>query len=282
MSAFLIEPFAQYGFMRLSLAACLVLALGNGPLGVMLLLRRMAPVAEVLGHAIVPGAAIGYVIAGYSLFALSIGGVLSGLVVAALAGLSARNAARETPNLIAFYLISVALGVLLVSRYGSNRDLMSVLFGSVLAADPASLVFMAAITTANWLLLAWLYRPLAVQSFDPGFLRAAKAGGPIFSAIFLAMVVGNLIVGFQALGTLLAVGPLLLPAAAARLMVRSLAGMMALATFIGLLAAYAGLLLSYHAGWPSGPAIVLVSGGLYGVAHVVARWQQVRSAVQPA
>ena len=155
LNAILIAPFAQYGFMRLSLAACLVLALGNGPIGVMLLVRRMAAVAELVGHAIVPGAALGFVIAGYSLFALSLGGVLSGLVVAALAGLAARREQRTaTASLVAFYLVSVALGVLLVSRYGSNRDLMNVLFGSVLAADPPALVLMSAVTTVNWLLLA--------------------------------------------------------------------------------------------------------------------------------
>jgi zinc/manganese transport system permease protein len=75
--------------------------------------------------------------------------------------------------------------------------------------------------------------------------------------------VGNLVAGFQALGTLMAVGLMMLPATSARFWARSLSGQLLVAVGLALMASVSGLLLSFHADWPSGPAIVLVAGGLY-------------------
>ena len=87
----LIVPFELYGFMRTALVACLALALASGPIGTMLLLRRMSLEGDVLSHAVMPGAALGFLYAGYySLAALSVGGLLTGALVAGSAGLVAR------------------------------------------------------------------------------------------------------------------------------------------------------------------------------------------------
>ena len=80
---------------------------------------------------------------------------------------------------------------------------------------------------------------------------------------FLALVVMNLVGGFQALGTLLAVGIMMLPAVTARFWARDITGMIGVAVACAALSGYAGLLVSYHAGLPSGPAIILVAGVLY-------------------
>jgi len=120
------------------------------------------------------------------------------------------------------------------------------------------------------LLVAALYRPLAVESFDPAFLRAVGGGGGAFRAIFFTLVVLNLVASFQAFGTLLAIGPILLPAAAARCWTNKVWPMIVLATVIGMLAAFAGLLVSYYANLPSGPAIVVGAGVLYGMSLLAA------------
>jgi zinc/manganese transport system permease protein len=117
------------------------------------------------------------------------------------------------------------------------------------------------------LVIAALYRPLAAGAFDPTFLRAV-AGRVPYDAIFVAMVVLVLVASFQAFGTLLAVGPLLLPAAAARCWGLGVASSMVLASCFGLLASLAGLLISYHANLPSGPAIVLIGGLLFALSLV--------------
>lgn len=262
--ALLIGPFEGYSFMRIALVACLALALANGPLGILLLLRRMALDGDVLTHAIMPGAALGFVYAGHSLLALSAGGLASGAVVAGLAGLLARaGTRRDDAGLVAFYLVTLALGVILVAMFGSNVDVMRVLFGTVLAIDGRALLQIASVSSVTMLLLALFYRPLAVGSFDPVFLR--MAGGRGMRALFVFLVLLNLVVSFQAFGTLLAIGPMLLPAAAARCWTHRPGRMIVLATAFGMLACYAGLLASYHGNLPSGPAIVVAAGVIYGL-----------------
>ena len=262
--ALLIAPFEGYSFMRIALVACLALALASGPLGVLLLMRRMALHGDVLSHAVMPGAALGFVYAGNSLLALSAGGLASGAVVAGLAGLLARSGpGRDHSGLVAFYLITLAMGVTLVAMFGSNVDVMRVLFGTVLAIDVRALLQIATVSTLTLLLLAVFYRSLAVDSFDPLFLRLT--GGRGMRALFILVVLLNLVVSFQAFGTLLAIGPMLLPAAAARCWTHRPGVMIALATALGMLSGYAGLLISYHAALPSGPAIVLAAGSLYGL-----------------
>jgi ABC-type Zn uptake system ZnuABC Zn-binding protein ZnuA/ABC-type Mn2+/Zn2+ transport system permease subunit len=266
--ALLVAPFETLGFMRSALVACLALALANGAVGTLLLLRRMSLDGDVLGHAVMPGAAVGFLYAGPSPTWLSVGGLVSGLAVAALAGLLARDRARHDAGLVAFYLVAVSLGVVLVAWRGSNLDIVRVLFGTVLAVDQRALPQIAAASTAVLLVIAVLYRPLAAGAFDPGFLRAVSGRAP-YGAAFVVLVVLALVANFQAFGTLLAVGPILLPAAGAHCWRIGVAGTMVLAIAFGLLASVAGLLISYHANLPSGPAIVLSGGALYGASLLV-------------
>src|ERR1044071_3156616 len=85
-----VAPFAGFGFMRLALVGCIALAVAQGPIGTLLLMRRQGLVGDLLSHAVMPGAALGFLAAGYSLAALSLGGALTGLLVAGLAGLVGR------------------------------------------------------------------------------------------------------------------------------------------------------------------------------------------------
>ena len=261
---FLVEPFVEFGFMRRALVACLALALGAGPVGVLLMLRRMSLVGDAMSHAVLPGAALGFMVAGLSLPAMGIGGMLAGLLVAGLAGLVSRfTSQREDASFASFYLISLAAGVLIVSLHGSSVDLLHVLFGTILAIDATALYLVAGIATLSLLVLAVIYRPLALECFDPGFLRAVGGRGSLYHLLFLLLVVLNLVAGFQALGTLMAVGLMMLPATAARFWANSLPGLMAVASLIASLSGLIGLVLSYHLGCASGPAIVLTAGGCY-------------------
>jgi zinc/manganese transport system permease protein len=259
-----IGPFIEFSFMRRALVGCLALSLGAPPIGVFLMLRRMSLMGDAMSHAILPGAAIGYLLAGLSLFAMSLGGFAAGLAVALAAGLVARSTVlREDASLAAFYLVSLALGVLIVSVRGSNVDLLHVLFGTVLALDDAAIMLLAAISTLSLAVLAIIYRPLVLECFDPQFLRAASGLSSPTHLIFLVLVVLNLVAGFQALGTLMAVGIMLLPAIAARFWASDVSGMILVAVGGAFAASLAGLLLSYYANVPTGPAIVLLCGVFY-------------------
>jgi zinc/manganese transport system permease protein len=257
-------PFIEFAFMRRALVGCLALSLGAPPIGVFLMLRRMSLMGDAMSHAILPGAAIGYLLAGLSLFAMSLGGFAAGLAVALAAGLVARTTVlREDASLAAFYLVSLALGVLIVSVRGSNIDLLHVLFGTVLALDDAALILVAAIATVSLAVLAVIYRPLVLECFDPQFLRSASALSSPTHFTFLVLVVLNLVSGFQALGTLMAVGIMLLPAVAARFWAEDVSGMILVAVGCGFAASLSGLLLSYYANLPTGPAIILLCGVFY-------------------
>jgi zinc/manganese transport system permease protein len=176
--------------------------------------------------------------------------------------------------LVAFYLVALSLGVVLVAWRGSNVDVMRVLFGTVLAIDHGALLQIAAVSSVIVLVIAALYRPLAVGAFDPAFLAGVGGRAP-YGAIFLAIVVLALVISFQAFGTLLAIGPMLLPAAAARCWGLGVAASMALATGFGLAASVAGLLISYHGNLPSGPAIVLAAGLMFGISLVASNvWRR--------
>jgi zinc/manganese transport system permease protein len=260
----LIGPFADFPFMRRALAGCAAIALGAAPVGVFLVLRRMSLIGDAMAHAILPGAAIAFLFAGFSLLWMTVGGLAAGLIVALLSGAVARTTAiKEDASLASFYLLSLSLGVLIVSTEGSNVDLMHVLFGTVLALDDAAVITLASIATLTVFTLALVYRPLVVECFDPGFGRAVGGAGALIHFVFLALVVLNLVGGFQALGTLMAVGLMMLPAASARFWSDTLGGQMAAAAALGLLSAWAGLLVSFHFDAPSGPAIILTCGVFY-------------------
>lgn len=257
----LFQPFYDYGFMRRALMGCIAVSIGATPVGVFLMLRRMSLTGDAMAHGILPGAAIGYLISGLSLGAMTIGGLAAGMTVALLSGFVSRiTALREDASLAAFYLISLALGVLIVSTRGSNIDLMHVLFGTVLALDDAALVLLCTIASVSTLTLAVVFRPLVLECADPNFLRSVSNLSAFTHFIFLTLVVLNLVGGFHALGTLMAVGIMILPAASARFWAVSIGGLILIAIVFATLSSLIGLLLSFHLSLPSGPAIILVAG----------------------
>jgi zinc/manganese transport system permease protein len=266
LHAALIAPFTEFDFMRRALVGALALSLSAAPIGVFLMLRRMSLTGDAMAHAILPGAAAGYLIAGLSLPAMALGGLIAGLAVALLAGLVARlTTMKEDASLAALYLISLALGVTLVSMKGSAVDLFHVLFGNVLALDNDALLLIALVATVTLVALALMYRPLVMETVDPGYLASVSRAGPWSHLMFLALAVLNLVAGFEALGTLLAVGLMMLPAASARFWSADLTWMTAIAILLAVLSSVAGLLVSYHAAAsiPSGPAVILAAGALY-------------------
>ncbi len=258
----LLGPF-ELGFMRRALAGCLALAVAGPPLGVFLVLRRMSLMSDVLQHGVLPGIALGAAVAGLSVWAMGLGGILAGLAVALLAGWLSRNTnGREDSQFAGIYLIALAIGVTIVSLQ-RGIDLTHLLFGSVLSVDDTALYCMAGVTTIVLPVLAVLWRPLIMESLDPGFTAATGGGGGLSHLMFLALVVLCVVSGFVALGTLMSVGLMMLPAIAARHWSLSLSGQIRSSVALAVLASVFGLLVSYHIEIPAGPAIVLTAGALW-------------------
>ncbi|MDO9278770.1 MAG: metal ABC transporter permease [Polaromonas sp.] len=267
----LLAPFADFAFMRRALVAALALSLSAAPLGVFLTLRRMSLLGDALSHAVLPGVAIGFMLSGLSLTAMAIGGVTAGMLVAAMAGMVTRvTKLKEDASLAALYLVALALGVTLISSHGTQLDLLHILFGSALGVDNQGLLLVAIVASSSAVLLAAMYRGLVLESFDPVFLGTVRRRGWLWQQGFLMLVVMNLVAGFQTLGTLMAVGLMMLPAVSSKLWHDTLPAQLANASAQAMLASTAGLLLSYHFDTPSGPTIIGCAGALYFVSLLVA------------
>ncbi|SDL51378.1 zinc/manganese transport system permease protein [Franzmannia pantelleriensis] len=280
----LLLPFG-YGFMRRALVACLALSLTAPVIGVLLSLRGLSLIGEPLSHAIMPGVAIAYLLTGLSLPWIMLGGLSAGLITVFMAsGITLVSGLKSDASMSSLFLTAMALAVLLIFASGSALDLSHLLFGSILTVghdDLLAIVSTASVVVAG---LAIGLRALMVEALDPDFLRVQGARPAWIQGAFMTLVVLSLVVGFQALGTLMAVGLMILPATLARFWSRRLEGMVVVAASASMAASLLGLLLSYHYALPSGPAIVLLLGAGYvfsviGGRHdsLLSRWRRLPS-----
>jgi zinc/manganese transport system permease protein len=260
----LLSPFIEFGFMRRALAGCLALSLGATPVGVFLMLRRMSLAGDAMSHAILPGAAIGYLIAGLSLPAMTLGGLVAGLAVAVLAGGVARNTViKEDASLATFYLLSLSAGVLIISLRGSSVDLLHVLFGSVLALDDAALFLLAGFASLSVVALALGLRLFVLEGCDPavpGAHQPPRTGRPLWLHGPAGAQPGCRLPCARhadgggnhdsagGRGTPVGVQP---------------RPLLLIAVGVAFAGSLIGLLLSYYANLPAGPAIVLTLGAIY-------------------
>lgn len=264
MFELLVAPFTEFSFMQRALVGCLAISISAAPIGVFLMLRRMSLTGDVMAHAILPGAAVGFMVAGLSIGAMTIGGIVAGCAVALLSGLVSRlTEVGEDSSMAAFYLISLALGVLIISLNGSQVDLLHVLFGSALALNNDALILLGGISTVTLISLAILYRPLVMECMDSAFLRSVSDLSLWAHMGFLVLVVLNLVGGFNALGTLMSVGMMILPPAIARYWVSRLDALISVSIMVSMASCVLGLLASYHAAWPTSSAIILTMGTAY-------------------
>lgn len=265
----LLQPFVDFAFMRRALVGIWVLSLGAAPLGVLLVYRRMSLMGDALAHSVLPGVAVGYFLAGLSVVAMTVGGLVAGLIVALLSGVSGRlSPGRDDSHLAAFYLTALALGVFLVSTGGSQVDLLHVLFGATLAMNDPALLLVATSTTLTTFAVTLLIRPLLLDTLEPSSIGIRSRWIALAHPILLILVVLNLVAGLHAMGTLMALALLILPAAATTYWCRFLETACVLAWLLATTAGTLGLLASFHFDWPTSPTIVLVLGGLFLVSLV--------------
>jgi len=157
--------------------------------------------------------------------------------------------------------VTLARPFIVVGLFGTVLSLIGVANGQRLSEIPAFWLSLAILvlstTTLTLVVLAAIYRPLVVECFNPGFLAAMGVRGSVYHYLFLALAVLNMVAGFQALGTLMALGLILLPAVASSFWAREVWSMTVVAAPMAFASAAIGLLVSFHAGLPSGPVIVL-------------------------
>lgn len=265
----LIAPITDFVFMQRAFAACLILSIVCPILGVVLLLKRMSLMGEALSHGILPGIAIAFFTWGVWLPGFTIGGMLAGFLIAGLSIFAShKTRLPQDASFSGFYLLSLALGVLLVSKAGGAINVMHLLFGSVLGIDFAILKTIVFLSFISLIILRLIFRPLIYQCFDSLFMQSVGCGSNRYTVIFIGLVVVNLVTACQALGTLMALGLMMIPAITARLLCNNLRCTISIAIITALISSYSGLLLSYHAELPTGPTIVLVASFFYVIALI--------------
>ena len=261
----LISEMSNYAFMRRAFVVTTILSASVAPVGAFLVLRRLSLAGEAMAHAITPGVVIGFVTAGLSVMSLLFGGLIAGLGVAVLTAYLARNTIlRSDASLASLYLIALAIGIFILSAAGSAVPLKSFLFGSILGVDDASMILVGGVATVTLVTFALILRPLIMSTCDPVFFESQVKRPWIVDQGFMFLLVLNLLAAFKTLGTLMAVGLMILPATAARYWSGTITAQLGLGFIFSLLSCWLGLTLSYILPeTPSGPAIVLVAGAIF-------------------
>lgn len=264
----LTEPFG-YSFMQRALLSCALIGFTNGFLGTFIVLRRQALLVDALSHSLLPGLAVAAIFVGLSPGGLLLGGLLAALIVAIGGQLMARNSRLKDETAVAsLYIIAFALGIVLIRFAKVKVDLTHFLFGNILGVGNGDLwiAYAAAFLTLTTLVL--LHRPLLLTLFDATVARASGIRVGWIETGLLALTVLGLVASLQAVGVLLSLGLLILPAATAYLLTNSFSRMLWGGAFLGLLSATGGLLLSFFANIPSGPCIVLLMAIFMGAAYL--------------
>lgn len=263
MISFLLEPFS-YAFLQRGLLVAALLGLSGGLLGCILVLRRLSLMGDALSHSLLPGIGMAYLLFGPSLPALLLGALLAGLLTALGGGLVSRlTRIKEDAAFGSLFLVLFAAGVALVSRLPTRVDLLHFLFGNILGVGPSDVALAGGAAALTVTVFALFRRSIVLETFDPVFHRATGGHGWLTHLGILALCVINLVAALQAMGVVLALGLFLLPAVTAYLWCDRLPAMLAFSAITAVLGSVVGILVSYHAGLPSGAAIVLALGAFF-------------------
>jgi manganese/iron transport system permease protein len=271
----LVEPFAL-PFMQRALIEALLLGMLGGVVSVFVLLRRLAFVSDALTHTVFPGVVLGYLVAqtrgivwGALLFA-----VLSAVLLTVL---SANRRVTEDATLAILLTGFFSIGVVLVSRRTSyTADLTGFLFGRILFVDRQEIVQTAAVAAVVLIALAALGKEFLLRAFDPDGAAALGYRLPLLDLALNLLVALVVVAAVRAVGTVLVIALLVVPAAAGRLLSDRLIVILPMAVAAGGLAGWLGLAASYQASvyhglrLASGATVVLVLVGLYALASGVA------------
>nr|WP_328841228.1 zinc ABC transporter permease AztB [Nakamurella leprariae] len=278
----LLDPFSA-GFMARALIGGVLVAVICGVAGTWVVIRGSAFLGEALAHGMVPGVALAALLGVPTV----LGAAVSAAAMATGVGLLTRRRRLSDDTAIALLFVGMlALGVLIVSRSRSfATDLTAILFGDVLAIRTGDVVQLAVAVVLTLLVAAVGHRAFVALTFDP--VKAATLGlRPGAARVALTVLVTLAVVSsYQAVGSLLVVGLLVAPAAAARPWTTGIVSTMSLAAAIGAVAVTVGLLVSWHAGTAAGASIALVAVAAYPVSTLLrtltARLGAPRSAHRP-
>jgi ABC-type Mn2+/Zn2+ transport system permease subunit len=256
-------------FFQRALVEAVLVGVVAGVVGVHVLLRKLPFFVVAMSHATFPGVVIASVV-GFNLF---LGGSVFGLVVVvAVVALGASKVLDDATVIGVVLAGSFALGVLILSsRPSSSTDLSAFLVGSVLTVTRGDIVTTAVVGIVLLAALAALHKELVLGAFDPQGAAAAGYRTALLDLCLLAIVTVALVTAVPAVGTLLAVALLTVPALAARLWVDRVGPAMVVAALIGAASGVVGLFLSSALDIAAGGAIALTASAAFVLSAAGAR-----------
>ena len=256
--------------LRGAAAGGIALAFGGGPLGVLLVARRMSLSGDALSHGILPGAALAYLLCGPNPWALTVGALAAALLVTGASSLLART--RRLPEDAAFaviYLPALALGVLMLAHRAAPEALEAMLFGAASGLDRSGLFLAAGAASVTLIALALFARGFIAESVDPGSLSVERRTGAMLHLLLMMLVALNLVAGFRAFGALMTVGLMMIPAAAARFWARGYGGQALAAIVLSAASSIVGLVIAARLDVEPGAVMTLCAAGLFAVSAAV-------------
>jgi manganese/iron transport system permease protein len=279
VTGLLLEPF-RLPYMQRALLEVLLLGVLAGAVGVFVVLRRLAFVAEALTHTVFPGVVIAFLL-GRSIL---LGALAFGLLTAVLlTGIGANRRVGDDAALAILLTSFFSLGVVLVSRTPTfAADLTVFLFGRVLAVDRADLVQTLALAVLVLGVLAALRKELLLRAFDPEGATAMGYRTVALDLVLNLLVALVVVAAVKAVGTVLVIALIVVPAAAARLLADRVASMTVLACLLGAAGGWLGLAISYEVSvdhglrLASGATIVVVLVALFLAATAVPSLRRLR------
>ncbi|MBE6778285.1 MAG: metal ABC transporter permease [Ruminococcaceae bacterium] len=251
----------QYDFMRTALWAVLLLVPLLSLLGTMVVSNRMSFFSDALGHSALTGVAIG-VVAGVTRYEWV---MLAFAVVFALLMNRIRHARLASTDTVigVFSAVGVALGLLLLSRSGSFAGYQTLLIGDILSVSPGDLWVIGGALLLTVVIWLGCFNGFAAVSISPAVARSKGIPVRLLDDLFVVLVAVVVMLSIRWVGLLLINAMLILPAAAARNVARSLRSFHLLSLLFGLFAGVLGLWLSYYHAVSTGPTIILVLGVLF-------------------
>jgi zinc transport system permease protein len=259
----------QYTFFQNALWGILLGAAACGLIGSLVVVNRLSSLTGSVAHASFGGLGLAYMLgfhplAGATLFSLG--------AAVGTGALSLGHRERSDTAIAVFWAVGMALGLVFISLSGGYAvDLMSYLFGSILTVSGTDLVLMAVLDGVIIVFVAGLYKELLAISFDREFSIIQGIRVNLIYMLFLCLVALTVVMLMRIAGLILVIALLTIPAAVARLFVRDLARMMAVASVLSAVFGIAGLFLSWFIDVPAGASIIVVAGIAYGAAHLLRR-----------
>lgn len=265
MSGWLVEPL-QYGFFVRAVVAGVVIGAMCGALSTFVVLRRMSYIGHGLAHSVLGGVAVGLAL-GADLY---VGAIVATVVSAVLIDGVTRRPELHADAAIGIVTTAIfAIGVATLAVVPTRVNVEALLFGNILGVDRLDLTVATVVGLAFAAMLLTLHKRLVAVTFDPELAGVHGVRTGRIELVFSLSTAAVVVASVRVLGVLLIAAAVVIPAATARMVTRSIGSMLLLATALGVMASIAGLYASFHLDVPSGPAIVLVGAAVFAVVFLV-------------